>query len=254
MDNIFFSKQFGFVTYSFKNNKHTDNSAGIVFHFIGKVIHGSAVFKTLDGKELSLKEGDVLYIPLGLRYHSYWSVDEEGRLEWQSYRFSVFPQSVSKKYILQKLSPSHDALALLDRIDRDQTVSVGSVGALYDFLDKVMPDMKEDESDPRAALFARAKDYMERSPELKVPDLAKYCSMSESGLYAFFRDYADTTPIRLKNDIWAEKGTELLLLTDLSVEEIASRCGFSSVAYFRKILFERTGKTPRQIRKEQKVL
>ncbi len=254
MDNILFYKQFGFVTYSFKTDKHTDNSAGTVCHFIGKVVHGSATFKSLDGQVMLVDEGDVFYIPLGLKYHSYWQTDKQGRLEWQSYRFSVFPQKENKRYLLQKLFTDTSAREYLSRIDRDQEVDVGSVGALYSFLGRVLPDMKEAYKDPREMVFERVKEYIAKNPSFYVSDLAKYCSMSESGIYAFFREYAKTTPVHLKNSIWAEKGIELLRSTDLPIEEICNRCGFQSVAYFRKVLADRTGKIPSQIRKEQNIL
>lgn len=254
MDNILFYKQFGFFTYSFKTEKHTDNSKGVDCHFIGKVVHGSATFKSLDGQVVMLNEGDVVYIPSGLRYHSYWQPDSEERLEWKSYRFSVFPQKENKRYLLQKLFPDAHARKYLERIDSDQEVDVGSVGALYSFLDCVMPDMKEAYKDPQERVLELAKEYIAKNPSFYVSDLAKYCSMSESGIYVFFREYAKTTPVHLKNSIWAEKGIELLRSTDLPIEEISNRCGFQSVAYFRKIISEKTGKPPSQIRKEQNIL
>ena len=75
--------------------------------------------------------------------------------------------------------------------------------------------------------------------------------MSESGLYAFFRNYAGSTPINLKNKIKTENAVALLESTDLSVEEISQRTGFCSAEYFRKITKQKTGKTPTEIRRER---
>ena len=87
-------------------------------------------------------------------------------------------------------------------------------------------------------------------PDFKVGDLARHCSMSESGLYAFFREYAGTTPIDMKHRMKVEQAIGLLATTDLSIEEISDRLKFSSAAYFRKIVKEQTGKTPSALRRE----
>ena len=53
----------------------------------------------------------------------------------------------------------------------------------------------------------------------------------------------------MKHRLQTEKAVTLLTATDLSVEEISSQLGFSSAAYFRRVLRQITGKTPREIRK-----
>ena len=114
--------------------------------------------------------------------------------------------------------------------------------------------MVELDADPRERLYQRAYAYISDHPELRVPDLARHLGMSESGLYAFFRSYAHATPIEIKNRIQVEKAISLLRSTDISVEEISERCGFSSVAYFRRIVLHHTDKTPTRIRKEARLL
>ena len=83
----------------------------------------------------------------------------------------------------------------------------------------------------------------------KVSELARACNMSESGLFAFFRDYAHTTPISLKQKVLSERAVEALCCTDRSVEEIARDLGFCSSAHLRKTLKSVMGKTPSGIRR-----
>ena len=52
-----------------------------------------------------------------------------------------------------------------------------------------------------------------------------------------------------KHRIQIELATSLLEATDLSVEEISDRLGFSSPAYFRAVLRKNGGKSPRDIRR-----
>ncbi len=64
------------------------------------------------------------------------------------------------------------------------------------------------------------------------------------GLYAAFQAAVGRTPIQIKHKILVEEAVDLLTATDLSVEAVSSFLGFSSTAYFRKILRRETGKTP----------
>ncbi|MBE6602005.1 MAG: helix-turn-helix transcriptional regulator [Ruminococcaceae bacterium] len=253
MDNLRFYNSFHFAVLSHKKSKHTDNSRGIDRHFIGRMRRGCGKLVP-DGKEpLLLAPGDVFYLPQGLRYHSYWTPEngEDGTVEWESYGFDFFPCKSGRQYAMQKLSPSKLALTYLDQIGVSHEERVSSVGFLYAFLGEVFPTMQRLDTDPRRELFSKAQHYIYNHKDLKVPELARHCGMSESGLYAFFRSYAQTTPIEEKNRVLVNKAITLLGSTDLSVEEISDRVGFQSVAYFRKIVRKNTGKTPTEIRLEQ---
>lgn len=253
MDNIRFYNSFRFAVLSLKKSKHTDNSNGIDRHFIGRMHRGFGKIVTDGGEVLLLSAGDVFYLPQGLRYHSYWMPEKgaDGIVEWESYGFDFFPCKSGRQYAMQKLSPSETALTYLDRISLTHEEKVSSVGFLYAFLGEVFPTMKRNDTDSQRELFSMARHYIYNHPDFKVPELARHCGMSESGLYAFFRSYAQTTPIEEKNRIQANRAVTLLGSTDLSIEEISDRIGFQSVAYFRKILKQETGKTPTEIRLEQ---
>lgn len=252
MDNIHFSNSFLFRHITLKKYRHNDNTNGINCHFVGKMLCGSGVIRTVSGEELELSAGDVFYLPLGLRYDSYWTPDVTGvkTVEWCSYGFDFFPCREGKQYVMQKLNPSEQAMEHLDKIDLEQGVTTLSVGLLYIFLGVCIPTMVCCDYDANRELYSRAKNYICQHERFKVSDLARYCGMSESGLYAFFRAYANTTPIEQKNIILAQKAVAFLCSTDISLEEIAARLRIQSVAYLRKIVKKQTGKTPSEIRKE----
>ena len=108
MDNLRFYNSFRFALLSLKKSRHTDNTRGIDRHFIGRIRRGYGKLVTDAGEEILLTPGDVFYIPLGLRYHSYWTPEkgEDGAVEWESYGFDFFPCKSGRKYAVQKLSPS----------------------------------------------------------------------------------------------------------------------------------------------------
>ncbi|MBE6553088.1 MAG: helix-turn-helix transcriptional regulator [Ruminococcaceae bacterium] len=250
MDNTLFYKSFGFWLLSAQKSRHTDNARGIDCHFLARMLRGTARFVTCSGEEMEVAAGDVFYLPLGLCYHSYWTPDRGG-VEWESYAFLYFPDKSGRQYAMQKLDANAALHAHLNALAADMRVSPSSVSHLYAALGEALPRMRETDHDPRRDLYAKARSYIHAHPDLRVSDLARHCGMSESGLYAFFRSYANTTPIAEKNRMLARRAIALLASTDLSVEEISDRVGFQSVAYFRKILRAETGKTPTELRRER---
>ena len=253
MNSTLFYNSFSFHTYSFKRALHNDNSAGITSRFFGRIISGSCRIVTRD-TELSLKAGDMFYLPHHLSYHSYWYPDSvSGSVEWESYRFDFIPDERNRCFYLQQVFPSREALALLDKVAKNRPHTIEDIGNFYAFMGAVIPSMEEAKSNPRQALFDRCESYIFKHPDFRVSELARHLGVSESGLYSFLRDFADTTPVKIKNRMQAERAVSLLTYTDLSVEEISGKLGFQSTAYFRKIVKEHKGLTPAEIRKNSRM-
>ena len=110
--------------------------------------------------------------------------------------------------------------------------------------DRVFPYLSESVRDPKSATLAKALRYIEKHPDFRVPELATHCSISESGLYALFQQYASATPLEIKNKMKIDRAITLLQTTNLSIEEISEKLGFCNAAYFRKVMKDCTGKTP----------
>ena len=253
MNDILSHKAFAFNLFSFNTCHHSDNSAGIPCHFIARLRRGTVRIVTVEKREYLFSEGDVFYLPLGLRYFSHWKGDEKGKIvEWESYAFSIFPGADDISYLPQKLLIAKEQESILDEISKDMAKTPKNAGLLYFFLDSALSDMKAEETDSGRVIFERAREYITKNPDFRVSELARHCNMSESGLYTLFRDKFDTTPIGLKNQIKVESAVKQLEFTSLSVEEISDSLGFPNTAYFRKIVKRYTGKTPSTIRKEFK--
>ena len=256
MEQTLFYNTFLFRTIRLKSFHHTDNSKGIPNHFIARMLSGSSIIRTVSGEELHLEAGDVFYLPIGLQYHSYWTVDEseDPSVSWESYGFIHLPICKDVRYTMQKIIPSQTAIKWLDCLKENQAVSPSSVGYLYLFLSEVLPDLCIAEPTPKLNMLQTAMEYIKQNESFSVPKLARVCGISESGLDTLFRDYAHTTPIDFKHQLIAERAVVMLTTTDLSVEEIASILGLCSSAFLRRILKKQIGQTPLQIRKEAKFI
>ena len=250
MNNQDFYNSFSFIRYSFSKPKHTDNTTGqgCPRHAIGHLLRGSAKL-VCENRTVMLQPGDVIYIPMGCRYHSYWYPDEKGLVQWNSLGFTHFPEPNNRSYLLQKLQPADTGLEILEKIGSRLERSVENIGLLYTFLAIALPQMHPDttHSDHQIQTALAA---MRADPHARLDTVALQCGISQSTLYNIFRSRLGITPNTMRQRILCEKAQELLVTTGLSVEEISLQLGFSSSSYFRKVLYQHTGKTPLAIRKE----
>ncbi len=247
MNDIIFCNSFAFLSHSFTDYRYTDMTRGTTCYHIGYLKCGRAEFVS-DSTIHNFAEGDVFFIPCGCKYRSYWYGDD--KICFDSYAFTYIPQLTPDTYKLQKLHVSEKAREYLDALSADKTVCAGSVGLLYLFLGEVLSSMEKADSDKNFAIVAKARQYMLSHNYYSVKDISRHCKVSESALYSAFRATASHTPIDEKHSIQAEKAVRLLITTDMSVEEISDKLSFSSPSYMRKILKAKTGKTPREIRRE----
>ncbi len=252
MNSSRFCKSFRFYHVTHRRVSRTDNSRGITDHFLARLLCGEGRIETADGETLHLRAGDVFYLPRGLRYCSIWTPGEGGTVEWDAARFSEFPAEEEGSFSLQCIKPSPRALGYLQAVEySDKAPGLTSVGLFLAALGQLLPDMKKGSADPRARLWKRAQTYLEEHPRLRVPELARHCGMSESGLYAFFRSYAATTPVNEKNRILAGRALFLLRTTDEPSEAIAGSLGLQSAAYLNKLLRRHTGKSIAEHRRDR---
>ncbi len=244
MDNFNFSNLFFFTEYTRDNNYHTDNRKGALFHYFGYLIEGWARF-TSDTEDFEVRSGELVYIPRHLPYNSYWYGSPHVR--FLSIGFGIFPDEAQKRYQLQKVGLTEETRKLLMNIPLENPVGCEGVSRLYALLHRLLPTMEYSTKKPVNETVEKAKKYMELDPRLSICEIAKNCGLSESGLYAAFRKL-NTTPVEVRQRMLCEKAVTLLISTDMTVENIADSLGFSTPAYFRRVLKKHYGKTPKQIR------
>lgn len=87
--------------------------------------------------------------------------------------------------------------------------------------------------------------------ELTIARISKDINVSKTVLYTKFRSQFNLTIGEYVNQERIKKSIELLLHTNLSIEQISQQIGFSSAAYFTKIFKQQMDVTPLKFRKQQ---
>lgn len=246
MNNTIFSNSFAFREFRFKKNyRYTDMRSGADRHFIAYMRKGHCRIVCEQGT-LEISEGDIFYIPMNLRYQSYWYGD--GAICFDSFGFQFFPNREQRDYLLQKIAPTTADLTLVEQVTGCDESSSHAIFVFYELLGRLLPRMIY--TTAHNEILMKAERFLYANPFGQTAAVAKACGISESGLYAAFKRSAGYTPNTLRQKVLVDKAVQLLVETDIPVEEISSRLRFSSTSYFRKVLKKHIGLTPSQVRKK----
>ena len=91
------------------------------------------------------------------------------------------------------------------------------------------------------------------SEELSVDVISKQTYLSKSLIYTLFRKYFNMTVSEYVNFQRIKLAKELLNTTELSVESVSSKVGYSSISYFSKTFKKIVGVSPKQYSEENKI-
>lgn len=249
-NDIFFSKSFLFNVFEYSGDRHNDNRKGVTVHYIAKMLRGSARLVS-ETDTLYISEGDVFYIPKGCRYQSFWHGEPD--VKFISLGFTYMPDAEGHSYKLQTVKCPEEAGALFSKIAEAKSISCTVIGSFYTILGLLLPEMQICDSDRHARLLQSVKQYITEYPHSSSSELARAFSVSESTLYSLFKTYSDLSINEYRISVVMEKAKDILISTDIPIEEVSERLKFSSTSYFRKQFNKFFGISPRHMRKRYKI-
>lgn len=85
---------------------------------------------------------------------------------------------------------------------------------------------------------------------IHVTDIANYVCINRSYLYTLFKTHLGVSPQDYLANYRISHATELLTMTELSIESIALSCGYTDPLIFSKVFKTKKGQTPSRYRKE----
>ncbi len=221
---------------------------GFEFYYVKK---GHAVFETKK-QNMVVNENEMLFSPPETAYKFTFYPSEDGPFEGRCISFRFFPDLNPHDVLPQVIKVDE---ALLNKLNEVPLLSKEITSALlyktYSFTDAALNYLVINE-EKYSQKIQKALDYMQTHSTYTIPELANLCNLSESHFYAIFQKATGMTPIKMKQKLQAIKAEMLLKTTELTIEEIAEKTGFSSTTHFRNVFRSRFDVSPSIIRKQMK--
>ena len=123
---------------------------------------------------------------------------------------------------------------------------------LYELLTMIHEDSKLDSvSTPET--IKKAMDFIETNFQnpIQLQDIAAHVNLSPTYFHKIFKNAVNTTPQKYLSELRLSHAKVLLLTKNYSVEEIAEKCGFSSISYFDYQFKKTYGISPVGFRKQK---
>lgn len=236
---------FYFNKYDYTEYRYTDSTKGSPLNYLACMLKGRCKIISSENT-IEVNEGGVFFIPKGLPYESYWYGDKD--ISFLSFGYDRLDTSEQIQPRLQCVSCSEELRNRIVKMNVGDT-SCKTLAEFYGIIAELLPIMEQNGVKRDELLLKRAVDYIQFNYDCSVSDIAKAIHISEPYVYVLFKKHLGITPNDYRQKHICEKGRQLLLSTNKTVEEISEMLKISSASYFRKLLKKHTGMTPREIRK-----
>lgn len=222
----------------------------------------------LNGKTLSVFPGEILFINREI-IHGFSPVDCEYEIInfdadmisvrinlcrdnlriFANNNISIYPFQPQENPELYELASQLFTHACDERADNSLVV----LGALLMLMGKIyaLHHYKENSrSSSTVKLFKPLLELIEKQymKPITLTEMAQACNLSVTHFSSLFHDFFKQTPIDYLNAYRIEMACLFLTNSDISVTEIAYRCGFNDSAYFVKVFKRYKNTTPKKYR------
>lgn len=245
----------GFISYftvkklEFKNTYTTGSLQSYSMPCIGYLTEGMGIF-FFEGKTYYAQKGDLIYIAKDTKYYSIWYGDPE--IKFYSVSFD-FTQPYSFYDYRFQIIRGFDG-NIFDKIYQNyQSHPMRAMSVMYELLDTLYAKMETGGSPIKSEGVDTAIAHIEQhfAEPLVIDDLCRLCHCSRSSLFELFKKRTGVSPIIYKHNLMIQHALDMLAHTDLTVDEVSQKTGFSSSNYFRTVFRKMTGKSPKEVKKSK---
>jgi AraC-like DNA-binding protein len=233
-----------FVPKGAGRNYHKNRpSHGLAFNVTGEKRY---VFE--DGKTVTAKQNDIIYLPKNSTY----SVQTIVQGETYCINFLTADEEVFEPFWLRVLNAENLINAYRDAenswLTRKAGVQIKCKAILYKIMYEIVKSINAPYvSKSISTTIKPAVDYIKKNYTtelINANDLAKLCGISYEYFRRIFNDTYGCSPIKYINDLKLERAKELLSSGLYSVSESAYQSGFVDVSHFSRFFKKATGVSP----------
>lgn len=159
-----------------------------------------------------------------------------------------FAKSILEK-TTKNLYPKHkeSGIVAISHLLESSTIdSIGTLSALFKVLNSIKSDVSDEESDfiKNAILYIESNYYK----SFNVTEYAKSIGVSRTHFTTAFTEKTGVSPYNFLINERIENAKIYLAKTDLTITQIASKVGFTSIDRFSSIFKKKTGVSPKKYR------
>ena len=220
-------------------------------------LSGRGVFETDTGR-LSVKKGDLLYIPKSAKYNQSTSSETVIAVHFINYTFNK--NSKIEKITVDDVEFIDTTIKKMYDIwkEKKQGYRYRCTSLLYELLYflNCQEHKKKIDSSNHDLRIKKAVDYIHcnfRSEQIEVSFLADMCLVSETYFRKLFKKFYMVSPKQYIINLQLETAIQLLQSQLYSVSEVCEKSGFSDSKYFSKLFKNRYGCSPKNFARSQSI-
>lgn len=216
------------------------------FFSIGMILNGTGDFYEKNYGRVSVFPGDIIIVPNAATYISRWTGNPH--IEYITFHF-ILENGFENNIPIQKISgyehlTKYFCLAYNNFANSEMSFKILSI--FYGIVHEIFPKIKKSSAKQLCTSVKKAVDYitLHYTNYITIAELAEMANLSPSRFFTVFKKETGFTPIAYKNHICIRNAKKMLLISDLSIEQIAEKLGFNSSSYFRRTFKAFVGQSP----------
>ena len=217
---------------------------------------GEATFYLGKGRTMKVTDGQLLYLPKGLKYKMQYTGDSTTFVvvNFDLTRDGAEPFALFEDVIIvAREDPTHTFAAIMNKLEMCSAAQnlAGQFRRnelLYRLMAAIYSDQELTASPKQYPQITKGvlllkQTYLENLP---IEVFAKQCAISESAFRQLFCKQYGMSPLQYRNRLRIHRAKELLEYDHCTVAEAAYASGFENLGYFCRYYKKITGQTPKQ--------
>ncbi|MBQ1186359.1 MAG: helix-turn-helix transcriptional regulator [Clostridia bacterium] len=240
------------MAYYFNSQSKAPSAKTRIYNALLYIVNAERLYSFENGKELTVKNGDIILIPKDIHY----TVSSKEIREGYSIQFACSDEIV-EPFVFRPKNSSAFLEAFKASVLTWKNKSIGyemrCKAELYNIICNMQSEFeltyisKSTQTRLKPAIEYIHKEYT--NDNISIPYLASLCDMSEVLFRRNFKNAMGLSPLRYINHLKITRAKELLSVGMCSVSEAASLSGFHDECYFSREFKKNTGISPIEYKK-----
>lgn len=244
---------YGYTLPKYSEGESTTKHSVLIIRRSGRSVY------MIDGKELSADSNNILFIPAGTSYAM--EVEEKGACI--VIEFDIIPNEEKPVFGEYFFNNAKDIIATAKNILnyfnlKGPAYEAKCLSELYSIITQISTlDSYTNSLAGKYRLIHKSVKYIEtnyQNPDLYTTELAEMSGIGETYYRNIFISVFNIAPAKYIQQYRIGRAKELLVGTEMNIEEVAVAVGFANSSYFCKVFKSITGMTPLEFSEKGRLL